>query len=696
MAKRRTRVNEKADAKCAAPIELSATADSLKTWALGLIDKVAHDVTPDDLSLLRAQVDRLGTSPSVPADLPPDPTQPALVRDATALASLAKVIDEAAEAVIDLETGGLNPREGEIVGSGFAVAGGTYYIPIHHRCEETQELRPNQLPLAEVIDALSLDTKPLIAHNAKYELKWLRHHGGVNCKFNWDTMIAAKLLRSDKPADLKNVAVRELDVPDWGLSNADMNRIQYLPIERVAAYCAKDCWYTWLLYERQKVAGLDDFLMHEVEMPLVGVVAEMEDTGYEIDVQFFNQLRQHLEPQVEETLVQIRKLADNEEFNPNSTDQLRTLLFERLGLKPTKRTKKGKPSTDESTLLRLSSKHEIIPLLLKYRKLGKLVGTYCGIPQQVGDDNRFRVDFNQLAAKTGRFTSSSVIQTLPKNDDYNIRNGFRAQEGFQIVKADFVQQELCVLAQVSGDKNMQKAVADGVDLHGLAAVKVFKLDCEPNEVKTKHKDRRDEVKAIQFGLIYGKTPYSLALDLNITKDDAETLVKDYFAQFPAVQRFIRHVHKQVTSNGHIDDVFGRRRYFPDTQLAVPRKHSDRRREVISRINGAKRSAQNFVIQGASATITKLAMRRCSLRIKEKYQDIARMILTLHDELQFEVRNDVVSDFVGELPELMCQLDLQRFGFTVPMTVEIEVGPTWGQTKPWKGGQDGESGILSKG
>jgi len=250
---------------------------------------------------------------------------------------------------------------------------------------------------------------------------------------------------------------------------------------------------------------------------------------------------------------------------------------------------------------------------------------------------------------------------------------------------------LRVLAQRSGDKAMKGAIREGVDLHGLAAVKVFKLDCDPNEVKDKHKDKRDGVKAIQFGLIYGRSAHSLAEELGTSKEEAEKLVVDYFEQFPTIKRFIDAVHRQLLRDGHVNDVFGRRRHFPDARLKPPRRKdwrflSEGERAMVRKISAAKREAQNFVIQGASATITKLAMIRCHNHITAEHPDI-KMLLTLHDELQFEVPCGLVDHFAGELPGLMCDLGLERFGFDVPMKVEVKVGPSWGDLKRWEGAVD---------
>jgi DNA polymerase-1 len=439
------------------------------------------------------------------------------------------------------------------------------------------------------------------------------------------------------------------------------------------------------------MSGLTQFLMREVEMPTIEVVAAMEDTGYLIDIPFFFNLRDRLAPEIKTVLRQIRKVA-GPKFNPNSNKQLVKLLYDKLGLKVGKRTKKGAPSTDDETLTRLAKQHKIAAKIARHRKLNKIVSTYCSIPEQVDSDGRLRVQFNQLAAETGRFSSSSVIQTLPKKDEFEIRKGFRATDGSLIVAADFRQQELNVLAQVCGDKNMLAAIKSGLDLHGLAAVKVFGLTCNPNAVETEHPDKRDQIKAIQFGLIYGRSPYGLSQILSISQQEAEQLSKEYFQQFPAVLKFIARVHGDLLRAGYVDDVFGRRRHLPIVKQKMPHKKyagmSQAKKELFRKFNRAKRQAQNFVIQGASATITKLAMIRCHRYISANHGDQIKMILTLHDELQFEVREEIVPQFVAELPDLMCNLGLERFGFKLPLAIEVKVGPSWGELRRWEGSHDG--------
>jgi DNA polymerase-1 len=424
---------------------------------------------------------------------------------------------------------------------------------------------------------------------------------------------------------------------------------------------------------------LSRFLMEEVELLLIEVVADLENVGYLVDAEFFRNLRATLEPRIAQIDQQLRDVAGFD-FNPNSPDQKATLLFDRLGLTPTKVTDGGKRSTDKAVLKKLD--HPVASLLLERNRPAKIVAAYCSIPEKVDDDGRLRVEFNQLGAVTGRFTSGSVIQTIPKeNDAFCLRKGFIASSDKWIVAADFDQQELRILAGVSGDRNMLQAIADGRDLHGLAAVRVFSLDCEPNEVADKFPAKRKRVKSVQFGIIYGRSARSLADELEISADDAEKLQRDYFTQFPGVKAFVAEAHARVVRDGCVSYFFGRQRYLPDATLRRPRNRydhmSETEKETVRKINRARRQAQNFLIQGAAATITKLAMLRCHKHIKAEHPNI-RMILQVHDELHFEVPDEQVVHFIHELPGLTCDLGLERFGFNVPMAVQAQVGPSWGE------------------
>ena len=412
-----------------------------------------------------------------------------------------------------------------------------------------------------------------------------------------------------------------------------------------------------------------NFLMQNVEMPLIPVVAELEANGYLIDCNHFTALRAYLEPEQAVVLEEIQEIA-GQEFNPNSSQQVAKLLYGDLGLPVSKKTEGGSPSTDEESLGSLLDENRVVGKILEHKKIAKIISTYCSFPDEVDDDSRLRPKYDQMGAITGRFSATKKIHTLPRNrkDHYGIRNGFIAPAGFKIVGADFDQQELFVLASVSGDKAMLDAIANGIDLHGLAAKRVFGLDCEPNEVGKLHPDKRKQVKEVQFGIFYGSGAQSLAKTLSLSLQAAEDLIDGYFKTFPGVKSFINKTHNFAIKNGWLVDVFGRRRFIPDAQRT--------KKSEFGLLGAALREAQNFPIQGAAATITKLAMIQCHKHIREAHPRI-KMILSLHDELQFEVPDDEVEHFASELPALMTDLGVESFGFKTPFKVSVKSGQSWG-------------------
>jgi DNA polymerase I-like protein with 3'-5' exonuclease and polymerase domains len=221
-------------------------------WARGLLANATTELTDDELAVLDAQVKSLAKVEPSAAGLPPDPTAPTIVRDRRSLKQIAARLKAAPEVVIDIETSALDPFDGEIVGVGLSVTDVNYYFPTGHRFPENQSLRADQLPVDVVARQLRLDQLPLVAHNAKFEFRWLRRHAGVSCEFTWDVMLAARLLASHLSAGLKELAARELDTSDWSMGKEEIERLQFLPVERVARYCAKDCRHTLDLYRRQR------------------------------------------------------------------------------------------------------------------------------------------------------------------------------------------------------------------------------------------------------------------------------------------------------------------------------------------------------------------------------------------------------------------------------------------------------------
>jgi hypothetical protein len=248
----RRRSSKKPGPAAGRPADNAAPGLDVAAWARRVLEEAAEEMSEEELTVLEGQVKTLARAEPLLASLPPDPTAPTVVRNRKSLKQVAARLEAEPEVVIDLETSTLDPHTGEVVGVGFSAADANYYVPTAHRFEDSKELRPDQLPIDVVARELRLGKLALVAHNAKFEFRWLRRHAGVACNFVWDVMLAARLLASHLSAELKDVAGRELDVPDWSLGKEEIKKVQFLPVERVARYCAKDCYYTLQLYRRQR------------------------------------------------------------------------------------------------------------------------------------------------------------------------------------------------------------------------------------------------------------------------------------------------------------------------------------------------------------------------------------------------------------------------------------------------------------
>jgi DNA polymerase-1 len=422
--------------------------------------------------------------------------------------------------------------------------------------------------------------------------------------------------------------------------------------------------------------------MEQVELPLVPVVADLEEAGYGIDVPFFKALPERLASRLDEVLAALRATA-GPDFDPAAAQAVFESADAPLAATAPEAAEGADPA-DESAGRGVPDRDKLAPLLRDYRRLTSRIHTYGRLHEREDADGWLRVPFDPLGTQTGRFTSASVIQTVPGDDPERLRDGFVAGPGCRLVAADYRQQELQLLAALSGDSALLAAVRQGIDLHGLAAVQLFGLDCPPNEVRGRHPAERDRVKAEVFGLIYGGGALSLAEKLGIGAPEARRLIDDYFRAFPAVEGFVEEAHARVVRDGFVQDVFGRRRYLPDAQIPIPPRPyhqlSESEREAARRVKAAHRAAQNFLVQAPGATVTKLAMLNCHRHLAAA-RSAVRMILTLHDELHFEVPEAEVGPFAAELPALMRDLGLERFGLSAPLTVGVKEGPSWGRLRP---------------
>ena len=402
-------------------------------------------------------------------------------------------------------------------------------------------------------------------------------------------------------------------------------------------------------------------LYERIELPLVRVLERMEDAGVRIDIEFLNQLGKELNDECRRLVGEIHAQA-GEEFNVNSTPQLRRILFEKLGLTPVKKTKTG-PSTDADSLQKLAEEHPVVESLLRYREVEKLRSTYAdALPPLVGADGRIHATFNQLATTTGRVSSESPnLQNVPVRTagGRELRRAFIADEGCGLLTADYSQIELRVLAHLADDPGLIDAFERGADVHTTTAAKVFDVD----EAKVDEFQRRF-AKVVNYGLAYGMEAYGLAQRLDIPTDQAREILDAYFVAFPNVAGYMQETIRAAKSSGYTTTLFGRRRLLPELS-----SDNFRIRQM------GERMAQNAPVQGTAADIFKLAMIDLD-RALDAGGFTSRIVLTVHDELVLEVplaERDRVEPVVREVMEHAAEL-------RVPLVVDLGFGPNWANAK----------------
>ncbi|MBI4410311.1 MAG: DNA polymerase I, partial [Gemmatimonadetes bacterium] len=437
-------------------------------------------------------------------------------------------------------------------------------------------------------------------------------------------------------------------------------------VERAGEYCCQNADLALRLADDFR-AELERFelmpLLGEMEMPLVGVLADMEWAGIRIDLAFFEDLRTKLERELQLITEDIFKLAGGE-FNINSTPQLRAVLFERLELPVKKRTKTG-ASTDATVLEELAAAgHQLPQLLIAYRQLDKLKGTYVdALPALVNPETgRIHTSFNQTVAATGRLSSSDPnLQNIPIRTEAGaeIRKGFVPAEGYVFLTADYSQIELRVLAHLSNDAAFMEAFRGGKDVHRETAAIVF--DVAPERVTPR---MRAAAKTINFATIYGIGPQALARQLGTTPAEARRFIEQYFQRFPGVRRYLDEQVAKARELGFVETLSGRRRYIPEV-----------RANNFSIRQFGERAATNAPVQGSAADIIKRAMIDIHAEL-ERRGSAARMLLQVHDELVFEVPRGQVE----EARRLVAELMERAFALAVPLEVATGVGENWFECK----------------
>jgi DNA polymerase-1 len=438
-------------------------------------------------------------------------------------------------------------------------------------------------------------------------------------------------------------------------------------IEDVAPYAAADaeiCLQLYPLLRQDLQRSRELRLLEDVEMPLVGVLAEMEMTGILLDVPFFEEFSEELTIRLAEIEKEVTELV-GKPFNLNSTQQLSDVLFTRLGLVPpdrTRKTKSGHYSTSASVLEGMRGVHPVVDLILEHRELAKLKSTYVdALPAAINPHTgRVHTSFNQVGSVTGRLASSNPnLQNIPIRSELGrrVRKGFIAAEGNLLVAVDYSQIELRIVAHMAQDKTMIAAFNAGQDIHATTAAGIYGV---PLEKVTK--EMRRAAKAVNFGLIYGMSAFGLTRSTDLTLAESEDFVAAYFAKFPGVKRYLDGIRHLAAEQGYVETLLGRRRYFPALKNPVDKQ----------RRNNSERAAINAPIQGTAADIMKIAMLDVEKALK-KANLHGKMLLQVHDEVVIECPENELDDTIKVVSDAM----EAAYTLDIPLTTDARFGKRWG-------------------
>jgi len=586
---------------------------------------------------------------------------------ATEQEELARLLAAKERFCFDTETTSLDERHAELVGLSFSWKAHTgWYVPVPLERKEAEVVVGRFKQVLE--DARSLK----VGQNIKYDLIVLEGYGVHLAGPQFDTMLAHYLLQPELRHGMDYMAetvlgYRPVSITELiGPKGKGQKSMRDVPLEQVAAYATEDADITWQLYEafapRLKEDGLEE-LFKDMEMPLVRVLADMEMEGIRLDVEALKVFSEELNEDILDLQKSIKEACGNIEFNIDSPKQLGDVLFETLkigGEKP-KRTKTGQYQTSEDILTELVHAHTVVPMILDYRGLRKLKGTYVDtLPTMVDPrTGRLHTNYRQAVAATGRLSSEDPnLQNIPIRTEKGreIRKAFVPRDDqHRLLSADYSQIELRVIAHMSGDRNMQDAFRHGLDIHAATAAKVFNVDL--TEVT---REQRSRAKAVNFGIAYGQGAFGLSQNLGIPRTEAKQIIDDYFAQFPGVRGYMDEQVEFARKHGYIRTLFGRRRYLPDITSANQTVRAQ-----------AERIAINAPMQGTAADIIKLAMVRIHDRLLHDGLR-SRLLLQVHDELVLDVQleeADRVQALVKELMENAIALD-------VPLVVDMNMGKNW--------------------
>ncbi len=586
-----------------------------------------------------------------------------LVNDEKAFTELMQELSQKKEICIDTETTDIRPLHAGLVGIGFSYAPKkAWYVPVNGKIFKK-----------DVLDGIrALLENPAISffgHNLKYDLHVLENEGIRVQSLSFDTLLASYLLAPQNARhNLDELALSnfgKVKIPIESLIGKGKNQLNMVdvPVEKVAEYCAEDVDYTLRLkrlFEKELEKQELSPILEKIELPLLPVLLRMERRGVFVNVEKLKALSEELSQNIEGLVKEIYLLA-GETFNISSPKQLSKILFEKMGIKPLKKTTTGF-STSAEVLEALQDEVPLVRLILEFRTLEKLRSTYVdALPGQINPSTgRIHCTFNQSITATGRLSSQNPnLQNIPvrTQEGKRIREAFEPQlEGWSFVSADYSQIELRLLAHLSEDPGLIRAFEEGEDVHAYTASLVFNVP-----LKEVTSDMRRKAKAVNFGIIYGQQAFGLSEGLGIDYHEASGFIETYFQRYKKVKDFLEFCKESARKTGHTLTMTGRKRPIPEITNKNPLIRSQ-----------AERFAINTPLQGSAADLIKLAMIELDALLLQR-RDLGFMVLQIHDELIFETPDNQVDEMSRQAKKIM----EGTFKLKVPLIVDISIGKNWG-------------------
>ncbi len=623
---------------------------------------------------------QLGLFPVEGADQLLEPgigVEPEIIDTPQSLADLSERLSKAKVIAFDLETTSTNHMRTEVVGISIALEPGKgYYIPVGH-----DPKLGRQLPLADVIKALHASFTdpdiPKIGHNLSFDYVILARHGLETTPLSFDSMIAEWVGDSSshnlglKGLVWVRLSQQMIEIEDLLGKGRKQITMSQVPIEKAATYAVADSEVVLRLkpiLEKRIHEENAGKLFNEIEMPLVPVLAKMEMKGISLDIGFLNIMGQELDRDLARIARQVYEQV-GEEFNLNSPQQLSHALFDRLKIPPPdgmrRKTVSGSLSTAADILDSMRDAHPAVAWILDYRELSKLKSTYVdALPLDVNPQTgRVHTSYNQAGTVTGRIASSEPnLQNIPIRTELGrkVRQAFIASPGHVLLGVDYSQVELRIVAHIANDEAMLQAFRHGQDIHATTAAGILGIPLE--QVSS---EQRRNAKAVNFGLIYGMSPFGLSRGTDLTLAEAENFVKAYFAKFPGVRAYIDNTKHLAKKLGYVETLLGRRRYFPGLKDGTNYLLRSR----------MERECINSPIQGTAADIMKVAMLRVASALPKAGLN-GHMLLQVHDELVIEVPERELE----KTAKIVSQEMSSAYQLKVPLQTEVKVGKNWGQMR----------------